>query len=226
MASTTTAACLNALPSPLLELIALHLPLWDRWAGSDCKRRLSPPIGGLQPAAGCLGRGGTGSGVAHLPPNPAASAARRVRLLTLNKAFLALASGSTSLWRDLSFTLQAPKDVERMARWLASKRQRLGALRIRVAAGEHEGLQGLIERHHLSCCWAPSAQPPSTRWSSLARALWTLAGGWHCCQSCAHWKSRRKRCWCSRASHPSPASLSFSSGALGAGSNSHPAACP
>lgn len=46
MASTTTAACLTALPSPLLELIALHLPLRDRWAGSDCQRRLRPQLGG------------------------------------------------------------------------------------------------------------------------------------------------------------------------------------
>lgn len=55
-----------------------------------------------------------------------------MHFLTLNKAFLAVASLSTSLWQDLSFNLKGAKDAEHVARWLAGKWQQLGALRIRA----------------------------------------------------------------------------------------------
>lgn len=39
-----------------------------------------------------------------------------MRFLTLTKAFWSLASGSASLWQDLSFTLESCEDVEHVAR--------------------------------------------------------------------------------------------------------------
>lgn len=86
--------------------------------------------------AGCVQQ------MTHAQPSPLQTSRLwppcRVRFLTLNRAFLAVASDSTSLWQDLSFTLQAPGDVERLARWLAGKRQRLGALHIRVQKAPEE----------------------------------------------------------------------------------------